>query len=134
MKLSFPYIEVECVLFGFRLVQVYLTLLYTSVSFWHPGLRIRPVDIQGQDNVSQHFTYQWSRTTDSPQRMNWLSLTDQSDYPEQHVRLFKLEKDSDLQFLMAMLDTSSAAGLLLVNRKNSYDIDRSYFPPGEQVQ
>jgi hypothetical protein len=96
------------------------------------GLQIRPVKFQGQDTVS-HFTYQWSRTTDTPQRMDWLLLTEQEDYPDQHIRLHKLEKDSDLQVLMAMLDASPAAALLLINKKNSYDIDRSYFPPGEQV-
>ena len=98
----------------------------------HAGLQIRPVKFQGQDTVS-HFTYQWSRTTDTPQRMDWLLLTEQEDYPDQHIRLHKLEKDSDLQVLMAMLDASPAAALLLINKKNSYDIDRSYFPPGEQV-
>ena len=65
--------------------------------------------------------------------MDWLALTEQPDYPEQHIRLHKLEKDTDLQLLMAMLDASPAAALLLINRRNSYDIDRSYFPPGEQV-
>ena len=65
--------------------------------------------------------------------MDWIEITEQTDYPEQHIRIHSLQRNSDLQLLMAQLDSSSAAALLLINNRNSYEIDARYFPPGDQV-
>lgn len=93
-----------------------------------PGLQIRAV---GQD-TPQYFTYQWSQVTDYAQQMDWISLTEQEDFLDEHIRLYQLTRNSDLQFLMAVLDESPAACLLLVNNKNTYDVDGSFFPGGEE--
>ena len=81
----------------------------------------------------QCFTYQWCRVTDSAQKMDWITITEQDDCPEEHIHLHQLTRSTDLQLLMATLDDSSAAALLLINTKNSYEIDGRYFPPGEIV-
>ena len=93
------------------------------------GLQIRPVEYQ--HSSPQYFTYQWSWVTDSVQRMDWITITEQDDCPDQHILLHQLTKTTDLQVLMVNADDSSAAALLLINNKNSYEIDRRYFPPGD---
>ena len=93
------------------------------------GLQIRSVD--QQQGAAQSFTYKWSRVTDCAQPMDWIAITERDDYLEEHIRLYQLSRNSDLQLLMVTLDTSPAAGLLLVNNKNTYDIDGKFFPPGE---
>ena len=63
--------------------------------------------------------------------MDWIVITERTDYQDRHIHIHRLQKDSDLQVLMATLDDSPAAALLLVNSRNSYKIDEGYFPPGE---
>ena len=87
--------------------------------------------IEGEQDTPQYFTYQWSRVTDSPQKLDWITITEQDDCPEEHIHLHQLTRSTDLQLLVATLDTSSAAALLLINNKNSYEIDSKFFPPGE---
>ena len=95
------------------------------------GLQVRPVE--HQDSTPQYFTYQWSHVTDSPQKLDWITITERDNCPEEHIRLYQLTKYTDLQLLMATADPSSAAALLIINNKNSLEIDRSFFPRGDDV-
>ena len=99
--------------------------------FYTPGLELKVVD----QSTAQYYTYKWARVTDRPQRMDTpnLLLTEQTDYQDEHVHLHELKRHTDLQLLMAVLDDSPAAGLLLINNKNSYDIDDRFFPSEEAV-
>ena len=47
--------------------------------------------------------------------------------------MYQLTKRTDLQLLMATADYSSAAALLIINNRNSHEIDRSFFPRGDDV-
>ena len=103
----------------------------TTHPFYTSGLELKVV---GQ-STAQHYTYKWSRVTDQPQRMDTpnLLLTERTDYQDEHIRLHELSRHTDLQLLMTILDDSPAAGLLLINSKNSYDIDGRFFPNEEAV-
>ena len=79
----------------------------------------------------QFFTYQWSPVTDRPQEMDWITLTEQTNFPEGHIFVHQLTRRSDLQFIAATLDSGSAAGLLLINSKESYTVGDRVFPQGE---
>ena len=89
--------------------------------------------MEHQDSAPQYFTYQWSHVTDCPQKLDWITITEQDNCPEEHIRLYQLTKRTDLQLLMATADHSSAAALLIINNKNSHEIDRSFFPRGDDV-
>ena len=87
--------------------------------------------VEHQDSAPQYFTYQWSHITNCPQKLDWITITERDNCPEEHIHLYQLTKNTDLWLLMATADHSSATALLIINNRNSHEIDRSFFSLGD---
>ena len=100
----------------------------TALSVMFSGFQIRVKDV-----LSYSFDFTWSPVTEVPQMIDWVDIRkDESTSP--HIRCYWLddEKEEEVPTLMAIVLESSTVALLLVNTKDSFEIESKFLPPNEK--
>ena len=102
----------------------FITVLFVMFS----GFQIRV-----KDELCYKFDFTWAPVTEVPQMIDWVDIRkDESTSP--HIRCYWLdnEKEEEVPALMANVLESATAALLLVNSKNSFEIESKFLPPNEK--
>ena len=86
--------------------------------------------IRGQEGLS-YFNYAWSSITGKQQAVNWMDIADH-DINELHIQCYQMKPDDDIQFLSKTLNNQATAAVILINHKNSYQIDPHLLPESKK--
>ena len=86
-----------------------------------------------KDVLSSNFDFTWSPVTEVPQMIDWVDIR-KYESTSPHIRCYWLddEKEEEVPALMANVLESSTAALLLVNTKDSFEIDSKFLPPNQK--
>ena len=103
------------------------------ISSAHHFVTFSGLKIRVKDGQSYNFDFTWSPVTEVPQVIDWVEIRkNESTFP--HIRCYWLddEKEEEVPAFMADVLESSAAALLLVNTKNSFEIESKFLPPNQK--
>ena len=65
---------------------------------------------------------------------DWVAISDRA-VEQFHIRCYQLtgkERENDIQLLVAKLDNTATAALIIINNKDDYQIDSRFLPENEK--